>query len=122
MDAITAATQTSSDKKNVLSYYLKVKGIFGRNRKVKFQVFSVLKDVDPMEHLPADEMARIAMGVLADEVKLKSGYAVLAEQPEEVEHRNGYTTRCFAIFSDRKLWTLSRTPGADDVITHGGNK
>lgn len=120
------AVAPASGKKSVKSYYLKVKGVFGRNRKVKFEVFTVIKDIGPNDKLSMHELDGIAKGILEDEVKLKSGVAILSEQPEEVEDYaigdTGYTTRCFSLFSDRQVWKLTRAVGADDVLTIGGEK
>jgi hypothetical protein len=114
----------ATTKKKVLSYYLKVKGIYGRNRKVKFDVFPVIKDVPSDSTMTPTEVRDMAMAVLADTVK--GGYALLelVEQPEEVEEYiiegTRYTSRCFAIFSDVKLFKLERDEGCADVITTGG--
>jgi hypothetical protein len=121
MDAITAASaeKPSTAKKNVLSYYLQVKGVFGRNRSSKFKVFTVIQDQPVTRMLTFAEIDAMAMGVLA-EVKLKSGAAALVEQPEEIDHHAGFTSRSYMMFTGVRLWQLQRTPGADDVITYGG--
>jgi hypothetical protein len=122
--ATAAVVAPASGKKNVLSYYLKVKGVYGRNRSVKFTVIDLVKDLDPSSPGINDQELKGMMMDIVERMKLKQGVAIISEQPEEVEEHTGtgYTSRSFVMFSDRQVMKLTRVPGADDVLTIGGSK
>lgn len=121
--AVTPATpKPPKDEVGVFSYYLKVKGVFGRNRSVKFKVFDVLLDVDPLKPgIDTKKLDEMAKAVLVD-IKFKSGTAVFVEQPETLTtYAEGWTSRSYMVFSDVKLFRLDRTPGQPDITTYGAN-
>ena len=122
------AVAPASGKKSVLSYYLAVRGVYGRNRSSKFTLIDVLKDCDPQGDLPSLAEFQAQVQDILTHLKFKSGIAILKEQPEEVEEHTGtgLTSRCYAMFSDRKVLTVQRTTIAKgetaDVFTFGGEK
>jgi hypothetical protein len=116
MDTQVAARQP---KKEVISYYVVVKGVFGRNRTGKLKVFDLLQDCSPMD-LPAQEMVENMMMDLLRDIKFKRGVAVLKEQPETVEDMGEFKSRCYVVFSDTKLVRVDRSAEGVDTFTRGG--
>jgi hypothetical protein len=62
-------------------YRLNVKGIFGRNRSVKFDSFLIL---DTDQDLSLDEVEKLAAAKIK-EVKVKSGYCAVVRNPVEID-------------------------------------
>lgn len=91
---------TDSTKKNVFEYRLHLNGIFGRNRKAKFDTFPIC---DSDVKLSGLDLSEKAVKVLAS-TKAKSGckYRVV-ETPVTIEENvlgdNHYTTRLTECFS-----------------------
>jgi hypothetical protein len=120
MTTETAATPAvRQPKREVISYYVVVKGVFGRNRTAKLQVFDLLQDCDPMD-LPPQDMVETMMMDLLGRIKLKRGVAVLKEQPETIEDMGEFKSRCYVVFSDTKLVRLDRSAEGVDTFTRGG--
>jgi hypothetical protein len=72
-----------------LSYELCLKGVWGRNRNPKFQVFDLKKT--PIDSpLGLDEVSKLAEEKLA-ELKAKSGQWYITEDIETVRHENGFS-------------------------------
>ena len=90
-------------------YSLLVKGIYGRNRKIKFKSFPIFP-----EYIKRDD-AKVLEYALAmlDKLNLKEGglYAVI-EQPTEFQETDGVTFKAVTLFSDRKIlpWSEYRKP------------
>lgn len=76
-------------------YDLNLRGVFGRNRTVKFQctTFHEVK----VEEAPSNTDA-VAMGIAAlDGAKLKKGSWTITRRQVRVEKRDGYTITKFAL-------------------------
>jgi hypothetical protein len=72
-----------------LSYELCFKGVWGRNRNPKFQVFDLKKT--PIDApLGLDEVSKLAAEKLA-EIKAKSGQWYITEDVETIRHENGFS-------------------------------
>ncbi len=101
-----------SVKREVLSYELRVVGIFGRNRKVKSEHFP-LAEVPATEPLTMEKARELATQKL-NEVKLKGkGKVSVSETPQTVEEREytrddgtpfTVTSRAFMLFSGKTLF------------------
>jgi hypothetical protein len=87
--------------KKVYDYTLYVKGIFGRNRKVKFQSFRLSSDNEAQKN--AADVLQLAEEMLS-KIKLKGNYWFkICEQPCELEKRGEYETKVFQLYSDTVL-------------------
>jgi len=98
-------------KREVLTYSLLVHGIFGRNRRVKRELFILAKhQAEPltMEQLMPLMRAKLAV------IKLKPGGAFhVREQPMTLEVREmgerTYTVESFMCFSDKTMYEEETT-------------
>lgn len=94
-------------KNQVYSYRVYVKGLFGRNRKIKFEGFDV--GVDLPEKLTLEEAKSRMEYVLKTIVKPKGDYFLkLSEQPMTLEKHDGYKTREFKMYSGIDLFSEMR--------------
>jgi Tfp pilus assembly protein FimV len=101
-----------SVQREILSYEMRVVGVFGRNRKVKSAHFP-LAEVPATEPLTSEKVRELATQKL-NEVKLKGrGKVSVSETPQTVEAREytdnegkpyTLTTRSFMLFSGRTLF------------------
>lgn len=101
-----------SVKREVLTYDLRVVGIFGRNRKVKSEHFT-FAEVPATEPLTLEKARELATAKL-NEVKLKGkGKVSVTETPQTVEEREytddagkpyTMTSRAFMLFSGKLLF------------------
>lgn len=70
-------------KRDVIEYRLQVNGIFGRNRKEKFETF-LLAEIDSGETIEADDLRRLAESKMS-EIKVKSGRVLVKRFPVTIE-------------------------------------
>jgi hypothetical protein len=93
---------------NKLNYSLAIRGIWGRNRKPKFEIFSLVKHVDPADPKTVVELWPIMHAKLI-EIKAKPGLIYsLREEPVEVstyDLGDGHvgTTEGFVLMSERVM-------------------
>ncbi len=94
-------------KREILRYQLCVKGIFGRNRKVKFEIFTLVKECDPSKPMTLDALMPLYRAKLA-EIKFKGGVARITEDPLTVEENvigtKVFTSESFMIFSEKVIY------------------
>ena len=99
--------ETSSERK-VLRYECRVNGLFGRNRKVKFEIFALVKECDPAAPMVLDALMPIFRAKLA-EIKFKGGVASIDVSPITLTVYSGgertYTTESYALLSSTKLYS-----------------
>ena len=93
-------------KREVLTYSLAVRGVFGRNRKSKFEMFTLAKH--QAEPLPLEQLMAMMRAKLV-EMKVKPGAKVsVREQPMTLEVREmgerTYTVESFMCFSDKTMY------------------
>ena len=92
--------------KAMLDYRLNVKGVYGRNRKVKFQSVR-LALVPPDAPKAVNDLVELADAKLR-EIRVKSALIRIEEQPIEVTEYDyegrTITTETYAIFSGRTLY------------------
>ena len=95
-----------SEKKNVLRYELIVRGVFGRNRKAKFDTFKLGANVDPATPRTLEDVLPLARAKLA-EIKFKAGRWCVEEQPIELniydEPGGPVTLESFVLMSGKKI-------------------
>ena len=92
---------------NALNYRLAVKGVFGRNRTAKFELYLLAKRVDPKTPRSLEELRPVVAAKLA-EIKAKPGCRyTLREEPVEVETSmvgdREVTTEKFMLMSERVM-------------------
>ena len=96
----------TKDERKILRYQLCVKGLFGRNRKVKFETFTLVEECAPETPKTADELMPLFKAKLA-EIKFKGGLAWISEDPITLTRydmgERTYTTESFALCSSRTL-------------------
>jgi hypothetical protein len=79
---------------------LLVKGVFGRNRSVKFKVFTIGETIDP---IPADKAQDLAQAHI-EQIKLKKGgYTRIIERDVEITKEANWQTRTFMLFQEREI-------------------
>lgn len=94
-------------KTTVFSYTLYVKGIFGRNRSVKFKGFPVAELAAPIDDAEALKLADEKLPA----IKIKGQAIVkLVMNKEEIENCDGYAIRSFSLASGRTIsqWAVLR--------------
>jgi hypothetical protein len=103
-----------TSSKNVLSYDLRVSGIWGRNRKSKNGIFNIVKDLE--NELDFEEAKRLAFAK-AEELKVRPGSLCrLSLRPETVEtHEDGIAMRIYMVFSDKILMTFNMPPAGQEI-------
>jgi hypothetical protein len=86
------------DEKKGFKYCLTIKGVFGRNRKAKFEVFSLVARTE--EQKPLDAVMPLANAMLAH-IKAKPGavYKVTETPITWGESGNGISFESFMMFS-----------------------
>jgi hypothetical protein len=95
-------------KRETYVYVLAVKGVYGRNRSVKFTTARLLQ-VDRNAPKTVSELMPLVTAKLT-EMKVKPGaYVSLSEDPVDVETHTGsdgaeYQIETFMIFSGKKLY------------------
>ena len=93
---------------NKLNYTLAVRGVFGRNRKIKFELVTLVKHVDPAQPKTLDELRPLVRNALAD-LRAKQGLTYsLREEPVEVSTYDlgggkVATTEGFMLMSERVM-------------------
>jgi len=101
-----------ANKRNVLNYRLTVRGVFGRNRTVKFDTFSLLKGVDPASPKTLKELLPMAWTKLA-EIRFKSGTWKIEEDPVELnDYQDGdrvITLETYALLSSKTIHQAKET-------------
>jgi hypothetical protein len=73
----------------ILEYRLQVNGIFGRNRKPKFETFLIL-ETDASEPMDMEKLKALAGEKIA-EIKVKSGRVCVTKTPVTIEQHDGHT-------------------------------
>jgi hypothetical protein len=96
----------ANNKRKALNYRLIFRGLFGRNRTVKFDTISLVKWVDPETPKTLDEVLPLAKAKL-QEIRFKSGNWKIDEEPVELEdHEYGdrtITIETFALLSGKTI-------------------
>jgi hypothetical protein len=108
LDLVKSSTAdlAPGNSQKVLEYTLRVKGLFGRNRKVKFQSFKLA--IDQMTPLFSDYVQALVDAKLA-EIKVKSGQCTVYVQEmtlEAAQYEAGgpvYISRSFGLFTGSKM-------------------
>lgn len=94
-------------KTNVICYYFFVKGLFGRNRKVKTEMFYVKKH--SLTPLTPEEARELMNEVLKTEVKPKGEYQVkLVEHNGTLENDSGVQIYSTNLFGAKTLFLENR--------------
>ena len=74
----------SKNKKKILRYQLRVRGLFGRNRKVKSDSFTLVRECDPDKPLAVEDLLPLFRAKLA-EIRFKGGIASVTEDPLTID-------------------------------------
>ena len=82
-------------KTEVTAYHLQVRGIFGRNRKAKFETF-LLIETPKGQTIGDDELKSLATAKIIV-VKVKSGKVKVTKTHVTIEQANGMTYRAMEI-------------------------
>lgn len=76
-----------SEKQNVFDYTLFIKGLFGRNRSIKFDSFKLAEDC--AEKMPLDQVRKLTEEKIG-KLKPKGNYWIkVCEYPSEIELMDG---------------------------------
>lgn len=98
MEATVSNTVERSDKRTVYDYSVWVRGVFGRNRTVKFATFTVARR--EADARLTDEEAIALMRAKVSEIRLKAGSLMgVDERPVELD---GPWAK-FVLFSERSI-------------------
>ena len=95
------------EERKILRYKLVVKGLYGRNRKVKFELFTLVKECDPATPKTLDELMPMYKAKLV-EIKFKGGSAWIEEDPitlntHDMGDGKSYTTESYLLMSGKTL-------------------
>lgn len=92
----------TENKKKVYDYNLYIKGLFGRNRKVKFESFKILENSD--QTIDKNHIKEMVENALKEKVKPKGNYYLkVIEQECFLENDSGMEIKSFMLFSGTRI-------------------